>query len=219
MPNLLLATRNRHKVEELRDLLGDDFEVQTLGEFPEAPALPETAGSFVGNATLKALTTAQWIGALQEAGDPILIGETRYVVADDSGLEVDALEGAPGVHSARYAATNGDNSSDADNNAKLLRELENMPPEKRAAQFVCELALTEVVSREATPEAHLFEGRCKGCISESPRGEHGFGYDPLFIPAGHEQTFGELGGEIKSQLSHRAQALTKMIDWLKQAAS
>ena len=219
MSNLLLATRNLHKAEELRALLGDNFKVQTLDKFLEAPALPETAGSFAGNATLKALTMAQWIGSLKEAGDPMIVGEARYVVADDSGLEVDALDGAPGVYSARYASTNGGNASDTDNNTKLILKLENVPPKKRAAQFVCQIALAEIVCREDTPEAHLFEGRCDGHIAESPRGEHGFGYDPLFIPAGHQQTFGELGGEIKSQLSHRARALAKMIDWLNQSTS
>ena len=118
MSNLVLATRNAHKVEELRVLLGDDFKVQTLYDFPSAPALPETAGSFVGNATLKVLTLAQRIGASLESVDA-----EQYGVADDSGLEVDALDGAPGVHSARYASIDENNSSDADNNAKLLREL------------------------------------------------------------------------------------------------
>ena len=213
MSNLVLATRNAHKVEELRVLLGDDFKVQTLDDFPSAPALPESAGSFVGNATLKVLTLAQWIGASLESVDA-----EQYVVADDSGLEVDALDGAPGIHSARYASLDENNSSDADNNTKLLRELESVPAEKRAARFVCQIALAKIVSRDDTPEAHLFEGVCEGHIVEAARGEQGFGYDPLFIPGGYEQTFGELGAETKNELSHRAKALAKMIKWLKSTA-
>ncbi|MDP7010732.1 MAG: non-canonical purine NTP pyrophosphatase, partial [Verrucomicrobiota bacterium] len=109
MSKLVLATRNAHKVEELRLLLGDEFKVQDLGDFPSAPVLPESANSFAGNATLKALTLAQWIGASLELNDA-----AQYVVADDSGLEVDALGGAPGVHSARYASLDDNNSSDID---------------------------------------------------------------------------------------------------------
>ena len=175
MSVLVLATRNAHKVEELRVLLGDDFKVQTLDDFPSAPALPETAGSFVGNATLKVLTLAQWIGASLESVDA-----EQYVVADDSGLEVDALDGAPGIHSARYASLDENNSSDADNNTKLLRKLQDVPLEKRVARFVCQIALTIIVSRGDTSEAHLFEGVCEGHVAEVARGEQGFGYDPLF---------------------------------------
>ena len=213
MSNLVMATRNAHKVEELRELLGNDFVVQTLGDFPSAPALPETVGSFAGNATLKVLTLVQWIGISLEP-----VGADHYVVADDSGLEVNALDGAPGVHSARYASIDENNSSDADNNAKLLCELEGVPPEKRAARFVCQIALTKIVSRGDTPEAHLFEGVCEGHIAEAARGEQGFGYDPLFIPGGYEQTFGELGAEIKNELSHRAKALAKMVERLSSTA-
>ncbi len=214
MTKLAIATRNAHKVKELRVLLGDEFKVQTLDDFPSAPALPESAGSFAGNATLKVLTLAQWIGASLESVDA-----EQYVVADDSGLEVDALDGAPGIHSARYASLDENNSSDADNNTKLLRELGSVPAEKRAARFVCQIALAKIVSRDNTPEAHLFEGVCEGHIAEAARGEQGFGYDPLFIPDGYEQTFGELGAEVKNDLSHRAKALTKMVKWLNNAAT
>ena len=214
MSDLVLATRNAHKVEELRVLLGDDFKVQTLDDFPSAPALPESAGSFVGNATLKVLTLAQWIGASLESVDA-----EQYVMADDSGLAVDALDGAPGVHSARYASLDKNNSSDADNNAKLLRELEGVPPEKRAAKFVCQIALTKLVSRSDMPEAHLFEGVCEGHVAEMARGKQGFGYDPLFIPGDYDQTFGELGSEIKNELSHRAKALAKVVKWINSTAS
>ena len=209
MSKLVLATRNAHKVEELRLLLGDEFKVQDLGEFPSAPVLPESANSFAGNATLKALTLAQWIGASLE-----LAGTAKYVVADDSGLEVDALDGAPGVHSARYASLDDNNSSDVDNNTRLLRELKGVPPQKRVSRFVCQIALTKIVGRDDTPETHLFEGVCEGHIAEAARGDQGFGYDPLFIPDGYEQTFAELGAEIKNELSHRAKALAGMVKWL-----
>ena len=146
-----------------------------------------------------------------------------FILADDSGLEVDALKGAPGVHSARFAALDkGRNSSSAENNAKLLRLLEGVPLEKRMARFRCVLALTPVIGagrRNASPvceadefelQTELFEGACEGRIEFAPRGQGGFGYDPLFIPQGHEQTFGELGEEVKNRLSHRAKALEKL---------
>ncbi len=209
MSKLVLATRNAHKVEELRLMLGHEFQVQDLGDFPSAPVLPESANSFAGNATLKALTFAQWIGGSLKLGDA-----AHYVVADDSGLEVDALDGAPGVHSARYASLDDNNSSDADNNTKLLRELEGVPPQKRVSRFVCQIALIEIAGRDDTPEAHLFEGVCEGHIAEAERGDHGFGDDPLFMPYGYEQTFAELGAETKNELSHRAKALARMVKWL-----
>ena len=139
-----------------------------------------------------------------------------FVLADDSGLEVDALGGAPGVHSARFAALDGagqGNSHDADNNAKLLRLLKNVPLEKRTARFRCVLALASVERRTSSVEGRelqLLEGVCEGQIGFEPRGQGGFGYDPLFIPTGFTQTFAELGGEIKNRLSHRAKALAKL---------
>ncbi|MGH7967561.1 MAG: non-canonical purine NTP pyrophosphatase, partial [Limisphaerales bacterium] len=149
----------------------------------------------------------------------------RFVLADDSGLEVDALSGAPGVHSARFAALDtgaSANSPTTENNAKLLRLLERVPLEKRTARFRCALALTPVlepVPNSASPtcytnelelQTELFEASCEGRIELAPRGRGGFGYDPLFMPAGYSQTFGELPERIKNQLSHRAQALEKL---------
>jgi XTP/dITP diphosphohydrolase len=147
------------------------------------------------------------------------------VLADDSGLEVDALGGAPGVHSARYAALDTGqlgNSFDADNNAKLLRLLQEVPQEKRTARFRCVLALTPVRVRHQPPASpvcyadelelatELFEGACEGRIGFKPKGHSGFGYDPLFIPTGLEQTLAELGEEAKNMMSHRAGALAKL---------
>jgi XTP/dITP diphosphohydrolase len=231
MVTLLIATRNAHKVEEIRAILGDGFRYLTLNDLSNPPEVVEDAGTFAGNATKKALALAKWLGQLHSlkanaAGGPTG-GETdrMFVLADDSGLEVDALGGAPGVHSARFAALDtgeSGNSSTAENNAKLLRLLAGVPPDQRAARFRCVLALTPVLPAEVKPaspacyaeesELHtaLFEGTCEGRIGFSPRGQGGFGYDPLFIPSGYQETFAELGEEVKNCLSHRARALASL---------
>jgi XTP/dITP diphosphohydrolase len=134
-------------------------------------------------------------------------------LADDSGLEVDALNGAPGVHSARFAAMDSAksrNTPDADNNAKLLRLLQNVPGEKRTARFHCVIALAEIHPPPSIHPPQNFDGVCEGRIIFEPRGKNGFGYDPLFVPGGFEQTFAELGEDVKNQLSHRAKALAKL---------
>jgi len=221
MVNLLIATRNAHKVGEIRVILGDQFRYLTLNEFAHAPEVIEDAGTFAGNAAKKSLALAKWLAETQRRAP----GGELYVLADDSGLEVDALNGAPGVHSARFAALDTGkpgNSPTAANNAKLLRLLADVPPEKRTARFRCVLALTPVLwtapgsaspvchAEEAELRTELFEGACEGRIGFTPRGLGGFGYDPLFIPVGHEATFGELGEEVKNGMSHRAQALLKL---------
>jgi len=254
MVTLLIATRNAHKVGEIRAMLEEEFRYLTLSDFPNPPEVIEDAGTFAGNATRKAVVLAKWLSEAQSresnaAGipggpqdrlhegaphpGPLPIrwgeGDLLYVLADDSGLEVEALDGAPGVHSARFAAqdpgTEG-NSSSADNNAKLLRLLKNVPPEKRTARFRCVLALTPVVygskegasrvcyADEAELGTELFDGTCEGRIGFAPHGHGGFGYDPLFIPDGHTQTFAELGEAVKNHLSHRAKALAKLKDRL-----
>jgi XTP/dITP diphosphohydrolase len=217
---LLVATRNRHKVEEIRSILGAAFRCLSLEDSPTAPDVVEDALTFAGNATKKAVQLAKWASANPSGGCAV-----QYVLADDSGLEVDALKGAPGVHSARFAALDSGlsgNSSAADNNTKLLRLLEGLPMEKRFARFRCVLALTPVLrvkKESASPvcsadefelQTELFEGSCEGQIGFAPRGIGGFGYDPLFFPLGYEQTFSELGEEIKNTLSHRAKALVKL---------
>lgn len=221
MTTLLLATRNAHKAREIRALLGDRFRCLTLRDFPAAPAVAEDAATFAGNAETKAVVLARWLAARPSAEWRVAEGEF-FVLADDSGLEVDTLGGAPGVHSARFAAlgtgANG-NALDADNNAKLLRLLQDVPWEKRTARFRCVIALTpvnEAVPRNASPVCYadepearteFFDGACEGRIGFAPRGQNGFGYDPLFVPDGQTRTFAELGDAVKGRISHRAKAL------------
>jgi XTP/dITP diphosphohydrolase len=224
MTTLLLATRNAHKVGEIQAILGARFQYLTLVDFPSAPAVVEDAETFEGNALKKAAELAEWVEKnIQHSTFNIQHPIPNFVLADDSGLEVDALNGRPGVHSARFAAedsaTSG-NMSDADNKAKLLRLLKELPPEKRTARFRCVIALVPVREKtiaSASPvcyadefEPRTFDGACEGRIIPEPLGQNGFGYDPLFVPDGFEQTFAELGEEVKNQLSHRAKALAKL---------
>ena len=199
MPTLLIASRNAHKAEEIGAILGDEFTILTLATFPDAPPVIEDGDSFAANATKKSREIATW---LENQALP------DYILADDSGLEVDALGGAPGIHSARYASGEKQcNATDADNNAKLLREMADVPEADRGAQFRCVLALTPLGQALRT---ELFEGICRGRISQSEAGGGGFGYDPLFIPDGFTQSFAELGSAIKNTLSHRAKALANL---------
>jgi len=224
---IVLATRNAHKVGEIRAILGNGARLLALNEFPGAPEVIEDAGTFAGNAAKKAIELAKFLGRRPEAmkdSNPI------RVLADDSGLEVDALDGAPGVHSARFAAFDSGaqgNSSDAENKTKLLRLLEGVPEPRRTARFRCVIALTPVTtvergnaspvcsSDEAEMQTELFEGVCEGRVAFEPNGQGGFGYDPLFIPAGYAQSFAELAPEIKNQLSHRGKALEKLAVFLR----
>jgi|ERR1700733_11295551 XTP/dITP diphosphohydrolase len=227
---LFIATSNAHKVQEIRAILGGQFQFFTLNDFPNAPEIVEDAKTFAGNATKKSVELAKWISAgstIQQLNNSI-----TFVLADDSGLEVDTLDGAPGIHSARFAALGkNENSSDVDNNSKLLRLLRNVPAEKRPARFRCVLALTPILKEKtesASPvcyadelelQTQLFEGVCEGKIIFEPRGKNGFGYDPLFVPNGFEKTFAELGDEIKNQLSHRAKALEKLKNYFSRLPS
>jgi XTP/dITP diphosphohydrolase len=224
---ILIATRNAHKVGEIRAILGDSFQFLTLADFPGAPKVVEDADTFAGNATKKAVELARWL----QSDSRFTIHDSRFfILADDSGLEVDALDGKPGVHSARFAAMDkGENSTDADNSAKLLRRLKDIPAEKRTARFRCVIALKEVPRNQkenASPvcsadgfemPARLFDGVCEGKIIFEPRGKNGFGYDPLFVPNGFEQTFAELGDAVKNKSSHRAKALAELKRWLDSA--
>jgi XTP/dITP diphosphohydrolase len=219
---LLIATRNKHKVEEIKSILDAHLEYLTLAEFPGAPTVVEDAPDFPGNATKKAVTLAQW---LAESGYSERI---EYVLADDSGLEVDALNGAPGVHSARFAALDTGaegNSDDSANNSKLLRLLSGKTD--RRGRFRCVIAWTPVPktlpsvsspacdASEAELSTQIFSGACEGRILESARGRAGFGYDPLFVPDGFDATFAELGEDTKNRISHRSRALEKLRTHLK----
>ena len=186
MKPLLLATRNPHKTREFSEILGNEFVVRDLSAEPGTPEIEETGATFAENAILKAVGISQRFSGL--------------VVGDDSGLEVDALEGAPGVYSARYA---GPGAKDSDNIARLLSEMRKVsiaPP--YSARFRCVLALARDGELLDT-----FEGAVEGTIVEPPRGTGGFGYDPVFQPAGLAQTFGEIVPEKKNRISHRANAI------------
>jgi XTP/dITP diphosphohydrolase len=219
---MLVATGNRHKVGEIRSILGVQYRVWSMHEVLDPPRLVEDAATFGGNAVAKATQLATFLAGKPEAFRPGRESTGLVVFADDSGLEVDALGGAPGVHSARFAHLDGGgvgNASDAENNAKLLRLLAEIPEERRTARFRCVLALVDLAWSAAgrgaeLGEAVLFEGVCEGWIGFEPKGRGGFGYDPLFHPAGHEASFAELGEEIKNGLSHRYRALVRMRDWL-----
>jgi XTP/dITP diphosphohydrolase len=186
MHQLLLATRNLHKTLEFSEILGAGFVVRDLSGESEAPAIEETGATFAENAILKAVAISKRFGGL--------------VVADDSGLEVDALNGAPGVYSARYA---GRGATDEENIARLLSELRQAKMERPfAARFRCVLALARGGEVLGT-----FEGAVEGTIVDPPRGAAGFGYDPVFQPAGLNQTFAELSSAEKNRISHRARAI------------
>ncbi|MBM3838048.1 MAG: non-canonical purine NTP pyrophosphatase [Verrucomicrobia bacterium] len=223
MKTFLLSTRNAHKVAEIRALLGDAFEYLTLADFPEAPTVKEDADTFAGNAAKKAVELAAWVSRQGISTLKSQISDL-WVLADDSGLEVDAIGGAPGVHSARFAALDQGapgNSPDAANNAKLLRLLDGVPWEKRTARFRCVIAIVAVrtlaiaTTDRSSVDVQGFQGTCEGRIGLAPRGDAGFGYDPLFVPDGFAQTFAELGEDTKNQISHRAKALLKLRQWLK----
>lgn len=195
---LVLATRNRKKGQEMAQLIAPpwdpgpglgDLETVTLDACPELPEVVEDADTFAGNARKKAVAAARALGL--------------WAVADDSGLAVDALGGAPGVLSARYAGAQGD---DAANNRKLLEALAAVPDERRGAAFVCALALADPagVVRFETQAA------CRGRITREERGRAGFGYDPLFLIPEYHKTFGELGPLVKHQLSHRSRAFARL---------
>jgi XTP/dITP diphosphohydrolase len=195
---VVLASRNRKKREEMASLLSPPWEpnprlsglvIRTLDDFPAAPEVVEDGATFADNARKKATETA--------------LALRQWVVADDSGLAVDALGGAPGVHSARYAGGHGD---DAGNNRLLLERLADAPDERRGAAFVCAVCLCDP---SGAPRFGT-EARCRGRITLEPRGAGGFGYDPLFLIREYHRTFGELGPLVKHQISHRARAFARL---------
>ena len=194
MPTLLIATKNAHKTAEIAALL-PGWTISDLTAHPGIPSPEETGTTFAENALIKALAASRAFPG--------------YVLADDSGLAVDALDGAPGVYSARYA---GETATDADNRAKLLRELTAFPAR---ARFHCAMAL----ATDGAAFGPIFEGAVEGAIIAGEKGAGGFGYDSLFIPDGYTQTFGELPASVKNQLSHRARALAQAAEFLHQLPS
>ena len=201
MTELLLATRNQHKVREVREMLaGTEFTVITTDELDASiPDVVEDGDTFQANADKKARTLAKLTG--------------RLTIADDSGIEVDALDGAPGVYSARFAGVDGP-GADAANNARMIRDLADVPTERRSARYRCVIAMV-------TPqgEARYTDGACEGSINfGEPRGDGGFGYDPYFLVAGDEdgRTMAEQSADEKHAISHRGQALRKILPLLRE---
>jgi XTP/dITP diphosphohydrolase len=189
-PLLVVGTRNLKKREEILDILaGLPIEVRDLTSWPEAPEVVEDGTTFEANARKKASELARYLG--------------QWVLGEDSGLVVPALNGRPGVYSARYAGMQGD---DAANNARLLAELAPLPDDRREAYYVCNAALADPAGRVLA----LVEGRCHGRIIRAARGRGGFGYDPLFLIPEYHRTFGELSARVKHALSHRARALAQL---------
>lgn len=193
MPALLIATKNAHKTAEIAAMLSG-WDVSDLTAHPHIPAPDETGATFAENAAIKALAAAEHFAGL--------------VLSDDSGLEVDALGGAPGVISARYA---GPTATDADNRARLLREMsaQGARGQARTARFRCVMVLVEAGTVHGT-----FDGAVEGVIINQEKGDGGFGYDALFVPEGHCETFAQLPSTTKNQLSHRARALAKVAAFL-----
>lgn len=190
---LVVATRNAGKLQEIRRLLeARGIRVLSLADFPELPEVVEDGATFADNALKKGREIAGWTG--------------RLTLADDSGLAVAVLDGAPGVYSARYA---GEGADDAANNRKLLAQLTGIAAGRRQAAFVCVMALCP-----PTGECHLFSGRVEGEILEAPRGEAGFGYDPLFLVPEFGRTMAELPLDLKNRISHRGQALRLVVTHL-----
>ena len=189
---VLVSTRNAHKLVEIRQILGPSFELLDLSSVPALGEVEETGTTFEENAALKALAASAHFDG--------------WVLADDSGLEVDALGGAPGVRSARFS---GEGATDVTNRALLLEKLATVPADQRSARFRCVIAL----ARGGEVLAH-FSGAVEGAIIPKEQGEGGFGYDPLFVPDGFRETFAELGAETKNRLSHRGRALAALKNWL-----
>ncbi len=191
--DLVIATSNQHKLKEFKALLQDfPLTILSLKDFPDIPAVVEDGKSFYENALKKALTVARHTD--------------KITVADDSGIEVDALDGKPGVYSARFA---GEDATDEANNTKLLEELKDVPPDKRGGCFKCVLVIAQPDGDTA-----FVEGECRGSIIHEARGSHGFGYDPLFLVPEYNKTFSEITPEEKNKISHRARALRKLLEIL-----
>jgi XTP/dITP diphosphohydrolase len=194
LPQLVLGSRNRKKSAEIAELLAPfEIQVRSVADFEHCPEVVEDGDSFAANAALKATQVAKFLG--------------QWVLAEDSGIMIDALNGRPGIYSARYS---GDAATDESNNAKMLEELANVPDEKRGAQYVCHVCLSD-------PQGQVrlaVEATCRGRITQTPKGTNGFGYDPYFLIPEYHRTFGELSSVVKQRLSHRARAFERFIPQL-----
>jgi XTP/dITP diphosphohydrolase len=191
--DIIIATSNQNKLKEFKALLKDHkVRILSLKDFPQIPAVVEDGKNFYENALKKATTVARLTGKL--------------TIADDSGIEVEALGGKPGVYSSRFA---GEDASDEENNARLLKELQGIPPDKRGSCFKCVLVIAKPEGETA-----FVEGECRGIIIEELRGHYGFGYDPLFLVPEYNKTFSEITPEEKNKISHRAKALKKLLKLL-----
>ena len=195
MQTLLVATWNPHKTKEIGQILGSGWNVRDLTTLVGAPRVEETGSTFAENAALKAVAISDSFSDL--------------VLADDSGLAVDALNGEPGVYSARFA---GEGATDAQNRLKLIGLLKTLPAREFPGRFQCAMVLASKGELLGS-----FSGTVEGVVVPSERGDHGFGYDPMFIPAGHQQTFAELPAQTKNSLSHRARALAQVVAFLQNA--
>jgi len=190
-PRLVIASRNRKKAAEIRDLLAPHgIEVLGVADFPNVPEVVEDGSTFAANAVKKAAETARAVG--------------QWTLGEDSGLEVAALAGAPGIYSARFS---GANATDEANNAKLMSELAAVPDERRNARYVCNAALAD----SSGTIVLQVEAYCRGRITREPRGTNGFGYDPYFLIPEYHRTFGELSPAVKRRLSHRGRAFERLI--------
>jgi XTP/dITP diphosphohydrolase len=193
---LVIASRNDHKIQEMRRILeqvGLDIELVGTAEFPDLPDVEETGSTFAANAMLKARAVSEFTGL--------------PAVGDDSGLCVDALNGMPGILSARWSGTHG---NDQANLALLLAQISQVPTDRRGASFICAAAYVHPDGTE-----FVVEGQMSGTLIDAPVGTNGFGYDPIFVPQGHQITSAQMSAELKDSISHRGKALTALVDQLK----
>ena len=192
--NIVLATRNQGKLREMQELFRDlPLEVRSLNDYAGVRDVEETGKTFRENAELKASDYAKQTG--------------HFCLADDSGLEIESLDGEPGVRSARFAGA--DTGYDL-KNARVLEMMKASSNRTRSARFLCAMSIAD----SSGEVLHTVEGVCSGSIAETPRGENGFGYDPIFIPDGYDRTFGELGDDVKQRISHRAKAANQIVRYL-----
>ena len=206
--NLIIASNNQGKVLEIKEMTKElGFSVLSLKDAGILIDIEETGITFEENATLKAKAIFDAITAGADGIDPEITRNNSIVIADDSGLCVDALNGAPGVYSARYA---GENATDAERYEKLLNEMINIPADNRTARFICVICLIY-----PNGEAVIVSGSCEGVIANMPVGERGFGYDPVFYMPQFEMTIAQMPPELKNSISHRGKAITLMLDELK----